>query len=55
MDRQAAKLNRFLDQQSETLSELLATQTARYMLATRQAAHPPTISMPKRSSGGPTT
>jgi hypothetical protein len=38
MDRQAAKLNRFLDQQSETLSELLATQTARYMLATRTLA-----------------
>jgi mono/diheme cytochrome c family protein len=38
MDRQSAKLNRFLDQQSETLGELLATQTARYMLATRKLA-----------------
>src|SRR6185369_11194156 len=40
MDRQQAKLNKFLDEQSETLSELLATQTARYMLATRKLASP---------------
>lgn len=38
MDRQSAKLNKFLDQQSETLGELLAAQTARYMLATRKLA-----------------
>src|SRR4029079_5792488 len=38
MDRQQTKLNRFLDQQSETLGELLSTQTARYMLATRKLA-----------------
>src|SRR5262245_57195692 len=38
IDGETAKLNRFLDQQSETLGELLATQTARYMLATRNLA-----------------
>jgi hypothetical protein len=38
IDRQTAKLNKFLDQQSETLSELLAAQTSRYMLATRKLA-----------------
>ena len=38
VDKQTTKLNSYLDQQTQQLGEILAAQTAQYMLATRKLA-----------------